>query len=414
MWRLKSVNSFDVIIIGGGPTGLSTAITITKNSSLKTLILEEHSEIGNPLACGEGISTEKLLTLENMPNISQKDNSSTLKFQEEDSFIEREVISQRFFFGATGVSTSDLKTVTINRPLFDKLLAREAEEKGATIQLKSQVIGIKRKNQQLEVQTQNENYSAPLVIGCDGPSAHSVQMMKLTPPTEYVQGVEYKIQGVHTDALDFYFNFREFPKMHYGWVFPKKSHTNVGVVTDPASRPKEILNKFIEYLDNPNMKKSPVLKEIAGIIPASGPIPKKYCDNYMVAGDAAGMTNTIFYGGIAIGIHTGMLAGETAIKAHDSQRFDEDFLSDYQTQVDSFPYADPVIQKAHVLLYSKFSPSDIETFGWLLDVWNITTISNFQKIILFLKALKKPSNLKRIKDVRTVAYAFSQSRDWGF
>jgi electron transfer flavoprotein-quinone oxidoreductase len=408
------LSSFDVIIIGGGPTGLSTAITIAKNSSLKTLVLEEHSEIGNPLACGEGISTEKLLTLENMPNVSQKKDPLTLKFQEEDSFIEREIISQRFFFGNTGVATSNLNTVTINRPLFDKLLAKEAENRGTNIKLKSQVIGINQKNQNLEVRTQKDIFSAPLVIGCDGPSAHSVQMMNLSPPTEYVQGIEYKIDGVHTDALDFYFNFREFPKMHYGWVFPKKSHTNVGIVTDTASKPKKVLEKFLDYLQNSNMKNSTIIKEIAGIIPASGPIPKKYCNNFMAAGDAAGMTNTIFYGGIAIGIHTGMLAGETAIDAHNSQMFDEEFLSRYQTRVDSFPYSDPAIQKAHEILYSKFSPTDIETFGSLLDGWNITTISRLQKLILLFKAMKKPSNLKRINDVRTVAYGFSKSRDWGF
>ncbi len=405
---------FDVIIIGGGPTGLSTAITISKNSDLSALVLEEHSEIGNPLACGEGISKEKLLTLANMPPISKDINSSMLKLQKEKPFVEREVISQRFFFGTTGVATSNLNIATINRPLFDQLMAKEAKELGATIHLNSQVIGIDRKKQQLEVKTQKESFSAPLVIGCDGPSAHSVQMMGLTPPTEYVQGMEYKIEGVHTDALDFYFDFRKFPKMHYGWVFPKKAHTNVGIVADTASRPKEILDEFINNLNNANIKNSKIVKEIAGIIPASGPIPKRYCDNYLVAGDAAGMTNSIFYGGIAIGIHTGMLAGDTAIKAHESQKFDEEFLSEYQNLMNSFPYSDPVIQEAHDILYSKFSPSDIDAFGSLLNGWDITTISSLQKIILLIKALKMPSKLKRINDVRTVAYGFSKSRDWGF
>jgi flavin-dependent dehydrogenase len=55
---------YDVIIIGGGPTGLSSAITSTKKGNLNTLVLEEHDTIGHPLACGEGISTEKLFTIE--------------------------------------------------------------------------------------------------------------------------------------------------------------------------------------------------------------------------------------------------------------------------------------------------------------------------------------------------------------
>jgi geranylgeranyl reductase family protein len=408
------LNSFDVIIIGGGPTGLSTAITITKNSPLKTIVLEEHSEIGKPLACGEGISTDKLLTLENMPRIPQDNSSTNLKLQKKDSFIEREITSQRFFFGKTGVATSHLNTVTINRPEFDKQIAKEAEINGAIIKLNSQVVGIKRNTHKLQVTTQKEEFDAPIVIGCDGPSAHSVKMMDLSPPSEYVQGVEYKIDGVHTDALDFYFNFEMFPKMHYGWVFPKKRHTNVGVVTDTASKPKKVLNQFIDYLNNSNLKESDIIKEIAGIIPAGGPIPKRYCNNYLVAGDAAGMTNSIFYGGIAIGIHTGMLAGEMVIQAHKSQRFDEEFLSEYQTRMDSFPYSDPVIQEAHKIIYSKFSPRDLDTFGSLLNGWDITEISNFQKFILLLKSLKQPSNLRRINEVRKVAYGFSKSRDWGF
>ncbi len=408
------MTNYDVIVIGGGPTGLSTSITTTKHGGLKTLILEEHSGIGNPLACGEGISTEKLLTLENMPSVKKQLDESTLTLQRQDSFLERSVLFQRFFFGKNSVATSKLKTVTINRPLFDQVLAKEAENNGATIKLNSQVKSIQRKDDVLVVETDDQTYISPLVIGCDGPSAHSVKMMGLEPPSEYVQGVEYKIEGVHTDALDFYFDFETFPKMHYGWVFPKKSHTNVGIVVDPASKPKRILKQFLQYLKNPDILSSNIVKEIAGVIPACGPIPKRYCDNYMVAGDAAGMTNSIFYGGIAIGIHSGMLAGRTAINAHKNQQFTEEILSEYQRECDSYPYSDPEIQKAHKILYSNFSPSELESFGQLVNGWDLTTLDNKQKFYLVFKFLRRPSFLKRFKDLQTIAHGFSKSRDWGF
>lgn len=405
---------YDVIVIGGGPTGLSTSITTTKEGGLKTLILEEHFEIGNPLACGEGISTEKLLTLENMPSVKNQLNESTLVLQKHESFIERSITSQRFFFGENSVATSNLNTVTINRPLFDQLLAKEAVRNGVTIKLGSQVRSIQKKEDILSVQTNEDTFISPLVIGCDGPSAHSVKMMKLEPPSKYVQGVEYKIEGVHTDALDFYFDFRNFPKMHYGWVFPKKSHTNIGIVADPASRPKRILKQFIKYLKNPDISKSKVVKEIAGIIPACGPISKIYCDNYMAAGDAAGMTNSIFYGGIAIGIHSGMLAGRTAIKAHKNQQFDEDLLSDYQTECNLYPYSDPVIQEAHKILYCDFSPSELESFGRLVNGWDLTTLNKLQIALLGIKLLKRPLFAKHLKNLYIIAHGFSKSRDWGF
>ncbi|MFX0122926.1 MAG: NAD(P)/FAD-dependent oxidoreductase [Candidatus Hodarchaeota archaeon] len=404
---------YDVLIIGGGPTGLSAAITTAKKG-LRTLIIEEHPKIGHPLACGEGISASKLFSLENMPKMDTQLDNQILRLQKHESFIERVINAQRFFFGKQGVATAKLQTVTINRPLFDQLMAKQSQDLGAELLLETQVVSINRKKRGLLVNTTNGSHEADIVIGCDGPSAHSVQMMGLQPPTEYVQGVEYKIQGVFTDALDFYFDFHQFKNMHYGWVFPKKSLTNIGVVVKTASNPMKVLNQFIRHLGFNNFNEKDIVGKIAGIIPASGPIKKNYCERYMAAGDAAGLTNTIFYGGIAIGIHSGMLAGQTAIEAHEIKQFDEQKMSEYNKKLQTFPYMNPVIQHAHEVLYNKFSAEDIEIFGSWVDSWDITTLNTFQKLRLVLKALLSPSMLKKFGDARIVAHGFSKSRDWGF
>ena len=404
---------YDVLIVGGGPTGLSAATTTAKQG-LSTILIEEHTKIGQPLACGEGISADKLFSLENMPKINSQTNDQILRLQQHESFIERVVNTQRFFFGSKGVATANIKTITINRPLFDQIMAKQAHNAGVELLLGTQVIAINPKNGRLEIKTTNGSYEANIAIGCDGPSAHTVRMMGLQPPTEYVQGVEYKIQGVHTDALDFYFDFNHFKKMHYGWSFPKKKHTNVGVVVEPASKPMKILNQFIKHLRYMDIKDEEIIQKIAGIIPASGPIPKRYSNNYMVAGDAAGLPNSIFYGGISIGIHSGMLAGQTAVEAHEIGKFDEQQMSEYQKNSQSYPYMDPIIQQAHEILYNKFSADDIETFGSWIDGWDITTLSMFQKLRLFLKSLISPSMLKKFSEARIIAHGFSKSRDWGF
>ncbi|MHA1329755.1 MAG: NAD(P)/FAD-dependent oxidoreductase [Candidatus Hodarchaeales archaeon] len=404
---------YDVIIIGGGPTGLSAAMTASK-SGLTTLVLEEHPTIGTPLACGEGISYEKLSTLNNAPKSDSHLTENPLQLQQEKSFIEREITIQRFFFGSKSVATSHLHTLTINRPLFDRLMAAKAKKNGATIKVASRVFDIKRHDKEgLVVFTDSEEFHTDIVIGCDGPSAHSVKMMNLTPPQCYVQGVEYKLEGVHTDRLDFYFNPKQFPKMHYGWVFPKRKETNIGVVVYPNSNPMQILNSFTESIlgDIKNLK---INKEIAGIIPSSGAIPKIFTNNYLVAGDAAGLTNTIFYGGIAIGIHSGDLAAQTAIEAHESRDFTESKLESYQQKCFSMPYNDPIIQEAHKVLYDKLTPEEVESFGSLVNGWDITTLSFYKKVKLFIKAGIHPSLIRNIKNGITIAYGFSKSRDWGF
>ncbi|NHJ00555.1 MAG: NAD(P)/FAD-dependent oxidoreductase [Candidatus Heimdallarchaeota archaeon] len=404
--------TYDVIIIGGGPAGLSAANTTSK-SGLNTIVLEEHGKIGEPLACGEGISIDKISTLENMPNPEFQLDDNALQLQQHHSFVERIVRAQRFFFGNTGVATSSLNTVTINRPLFDQLMAKNAEKNGALIKLNTAVKGIHRNQGKLELITTQGNFQSKIVIGCDGPASHSVRMMGLSPPSKYVQAVEYKIDGVFTDALDFYFNFNIL-KMHYGWVFPKKVHTNVGVVVDPASSPMKILNLFTDYLENKDIKNAKIVRKIAGIIPAGGPIPKYYTDNFMAAGDAAGMTNSIFYGGIAISIHSAALAAQIAKDAYETNDFSANFLKQYAELCQQFPYTNPIIQQAHEILYDYFTAEDLDTLGKWFNGWDITEFSKMQKIKIFLKAMTKPKLLRKFNNAKTLAHGFSTSRDWGF
>jgi len=75
---------------------------------------------------------------------------------------------------------------------------------------------------------------------------------------------------------------------------------------------------------------------------------------------------------------------------------------------------DPIIQKAHNILYKEFSSDEINILGSWINGWDITTLSLLQKLRLLLKALFKPKMLKKINSARTMAYGFSKSRDWGF
>jgi len=47
--------SYDVIIVGAGPAGLSSAKSCAEHN-LKTLLVEEHPAIGAPVQCGEALA----------------------------------------------------------------------------------------------------------------------------------------------------------------------------------------------------------------------------------------------------------------------------------------------------------------------------------------------------------------------
>ncbi|MHA1449088.1 MAG: NAD(P)/FAD-dependent oxidoreductase [Candidatus Hodarchaeales archaeon] len=401
---------YDVVIIGGGPSGLSAARKCAEYGNLKVAVFEEHPEIGEPLSCGEGISVHKLNELGIPFSVKTLNNKN-----DPTSYVERTVRLQRFFFGQSGVSVSQLETVTIDRPMFDKYLAKTAETKGVEVLTSHSVrnLDFNIDSVQIKVKINNQdetNFLAKVVVAADGPVSRMTRIAGLTPPAKYVQGMEKKIKGIYTDALDFHFDFNLCPG-GYGWVFPKKRETNIGIVCQPGLEPNKRLETFISRIIKQEEYES--IRTIAGIIPASGPIEKPYRERFLVVGDAGGFTNSIFYGGIAIGIHTGYLAAQVINHSFKKNDFSEKSFSNYAHLLDCMPYTDPAIQKAHDIMYDRFGQDYLEKAGKLLDGRDITHLGKVGKMILTAKVITSPLR-KHLDELRAIMRGFKYSRDWGF
>lgn len=384
-------------------------------------MFEEHETIGNPLACGEGMSINKLKELGIPIKSATTKFGKELKSQINDSnYVERDLKFQRFFFLDTGIAVSRLDVVTIDRPMFDRFLAKNAEKEGVEIFTGQRVENIEITEDCITFQTFHESniiqekVKAKFMIACDGPSSRIPKELGLQSPSKYVQGVEVKVKGVFTDALDFYFDHELFP-MGYGWVFPKLNETNIGLVIKPANKPRERLEKFLDKLKKEfGIDEFTIIKEIAGIIPASGPIEKTYTNRALVAGDSAGFTNSIFYGGIAIAIHTAQLAALTAIEAIKQNNFSEEFLHQYEDKWRKMPYANEKVQIGHEALYNKITNKELKLIGKLMDGKDITTLGTINKFKLLFKVTINKTLRSKKSDLVDIVKGFRNSRDWGF
>ena len=419
-------NSFDVAIVGGGPAGTSAAKK-TAEAGLKTIIFEEHETLGIPVQCGEGVS-RKLLDIHKIDHKGGKADWIKIHLPEQHFYFPGtdRLYGKREFGAYKMISGYD--TFLIDRTAFDQMLANEAKEKGAEIREGSKVTNLSidaEKGAELTIKTiKGENYTvnAKMVLGADGPASRMAKYVGLNvfdtfKGLKYVHAVEWKVEGQLSDTLDFYFDHDLVPD-GYTWVFPKKETSTVGLVCEQIQEPWPRLEKLMTIMEEKLGKKFKKVKLVGGLIPASPSQPvKTYNPRFLVAGDAGGFTNPLFYGGISISVLTGRLAGETIVETatkDPNHKFAETDLKNYEKKWRGLPQFQPDIYKGRNIFYNDFTNKDLEVMGKFSDNVHVTKMGWFTQKFLALKAGMVTDIRKRRKDYDLVVKSFSQSGEWGF
>lgn len=381
----------DVLVVGAGPAGSVAAKTVAE-AGFSVQIFEEHPVVGLPLACGEGMSLVMLNRFPWAPKEGYPLEIQHLRFP-----------------GGYGAFSS-VESISIDRPVFDQTLCDLAQDEGAILATNTSVKKLVRTTGGIEATTAHDTTSAKVVIAADGPSSRMMRQMKLPPPEELVQGIEYRIRGLEVEGLQFYFDYSIAPH-GYGWMFAKGDGTaNVGICLQGGMQPRARLDQFMRL----HHIEGEIEQVIAGIIPSSGPVKQCYTDHFLVAGDAGGFTNPVFFAGIGIAMLTGTLAGETAIEALEDDNYSAEKLAHYAQKVYALPIASPILFRAHDLLYHHSNNQDLATMGILMDKRDITHLRWKNKLVILGRTLRRPWIWRRLVKISHIMDGFRITRDWGF
>ncbi len=302
---------YDVIVVGAGPAGSTAARTCALNGC-KTLLIEEHKEIGIPLACGEAVSRKWF----------------TKFFTADDRWISSK-INGAIFLSPSGksfqVSYPDVGYI-LERKIFDRDLALIAVEAGADLKVGTRAVGLTENGIKIKYEDSIDEVQAKVIIGADGPVSRigkwtgiDVEIRK----EDFWIGQEYLLAS--DEIKEGYVEFavgNSIAPGGYAWVFPKaKNMANVGLgiwTGFKNASPKVLLNRFIKK----RFTKFNILGEYSGIVPSknSNTLVK---GNVCIVGDAARMVDPLSGGGIENAILSGHLAGKRTaetIKTGDIKR----------------------------------------------------------------------------------------------
>jgi flavin-dependent dehydrogenase len=319
------MNDFDILILGGGPSGLSTALHLarraTRDFSPSILILEkEHYPRLKLCAGGLVVDAERILErlgldVNEVPHVK--------------------VSRAHFDFAGSGLNIgtkAELTLRVIRRDEFDAWLASKAESRGLEIRQGVTVKNIRTDSDGVTVETSTGDFHAKMIVGADGSNGVTRRCIFPGAPVYTARVLEVitpvgRIGNSTHKARDAYFDFFPVPNniAGYTWDFP----------TQVKGQPMRCWGIYdTNYLAN---WKRPALKELlADEMSRHGfdlndyeikghPIRWYHPSNLISAprvllvGDAAG-ADSIFGEGISMALGYGFIAAqeiETAFRKDD-------------------------------------------------------------------------------------------------
>jgi len=343
-----------VLVVGAGPGGGNAALQCSR-LGLSTIIIEDHSEVGTPVHCGECISE---IACDN------------LNLELPDEVISKRVNGIRVIFPDGTEKCLTERGYVLEKHLFERWIAEEAVSAGANLYLKHKLTSMNRiekdgKFSGWRCDGKGENFpiDAKIVIDASGVAAVCSKIVKidednkLNSSGKVVAGMQYEMLEVPTDDyLDFYI-WPKYAEKGYLWMIPKcDGRANVGLVTEDRPMAKKSLDDFIEATHFKDLEQvAPPWKEkgnpaFGGTIPISGPFENTHYDGLMLVGDAAGFTSPLFEGGSHLALKSAVFAAQTAFSAISNGDLSSNNLSVYsKLWSDEFPPYDKILRGKNAL-----------------------------------------------------------------
>jgi len=299
---LKITTTFDVIIVGGGLAGLTSAIHLSTRK--KRVLLIERNEYPKHKVCGEYISNEVLPYLNSL-GINPINEGAKQITKVQISTTKSNLIKGELPLGGFGMS----------RYFLDNLLVKKARLNGVQI-LKDTVDSIHFKKDSFTITTKSSGvFQSKITIGAFGKRSSLDQKMKrkfIQKKSPYL-AVKIHVKGVFPENLVALHNFKG---GYCGVSKVEDNAINVCYITEYRSFKKhKNITDFQEQVvfKNEHLRKifkesTPVFEKPLTISQVSFQTKNPVEDHIIMCGDTAGMIHPLCGNGMGMAISSARLA----------------------------------------------------------------------------------------------------------
>lgn len=319
---------YDVAIVGAGPAGSMAAYT-TARKGLKTLLIEEHKEVGKPPHCTGKLTTHAFREFD-LPRESILNSVKSAVFYSPNNV---ELYIRR----------KEIDSYILDRELFDQKLAERAVSAGAELILETKVYDVSRSASKLlnlksKMKGVATEFRSRLLIDAEGATPRLLKKFGLKAKKNPLVGLQYEISNVDfrsSDCVELYFG-RHIAPGFFVWIVPTNNgRARVGLcigTKSPKTSAYKHLKWFMKYhpIASRKLRNGKIEKAIVGRVP-TGLINRSFTDGVLVVGDSAGHVKPTTGGGIYFALKGGEISGETAVKCSTEGDFSSKCLQTYET-----------------------------------------------------------------------------------
>lgn len=308
--------SYDILVIGAGPAGSTTA-RLSASMGAKVLLIDKKKNPGFPVQCGELVSQWIFRYLPKLSNsIVQRIENIIIHLPDGDCFKMKN------------------PGVMIERSVFDKELLTYAILAGADFSMATKAIEHSPKGVIVEKNGKKELINSKIIIGADGVNS-IVSRWIGTPQIKKIHTIQVEAVIFETSSdAEIYFD-KKF-EGGYAWFFPKGMRVNIGIgiISSKGSNLPYLMDDFLEFQKKSGkLKRLEIISKTTGFVPCE-PSQKIISDNIILVGDAAGFAHPISGAGIMNAIISGEMAG--TISAEAINRNDISYLENYEREWKGF------------------------------------------------------------------------------
>jgi digeranylgeranylglycerophospholipid reductase len=308
------VYDVDVLVVGSGPAGATTARYATQGG-LRVLLVDKKSELGTPVECS-GVLSEHALEDGGVPLDEEYILAPVY------GFITYAADGEQIRHDYRSYGRASALGYVIDRKRFDRYLSSLASHAGVEVWLRSRVRGYVIEGEHIYARVerlgQEQTVRARVVVGADGVMSQVGLCAGLSPAIrlqDMASCLQYIVNNVETEGLLEIIVGQAHAPGGYAWVFPKGggyAEVGLGVIRTMTEQDARChLERFMrQSFMHERFARANILEVQGGGVPLAAPLKRLVAGHVLLVGDAGRHTNPLTGGGLHTAMRGGRIAGE--------------------------------------------------------------------------------------------------------